>query len=77
MKKLILSLLFIVTTFAVTETKAQYNIVKISPFSAGLYTASIAWEHTINWNTSIQIGASYTPDVEIISEVFDGDTLEL
>jgi len=77
MKKLILSLLFIVTTFAVTETKAQHNVVKINPLSAGLHTASIAWEHTLNWNTSIQIGASYTPSVEIISSVFDGDTLEL
>jgi hypothetical protein len=77
MKKIILSLLFIVTTFTVTETKAQYNVVKINPISAGLHTASIAWEHTLNWNTSIQIGTSYTPAIEITSDLFDGDTLEL
>ena len=77
MKKIILSLLLIGTTLIATESKAQYNVIKINPLSAGLHTASIAWEHTINWNTSIQIGASYTPPIEIISDVFDGDTLEL
>jgi len=77
MKKIILSLVLIGTTLIATESKAQYNVIKINPLSAGLHTASIAWEHTINWNTSIQIGASYTPATEIISDVFDGDTLEL
>jgi len=77
MKKLILFLVLIGTAFTGTESKAQYNVIKINPLSAGLHTASIAWEHTINWNTSIQIGASYTPALEIVSSIFDGDTLEL
>ena len=64
MKKLILFLVLIGTAFTGIESKAQYNVIKINPLSAGLHTASIAWEHTINWNTSIQIGASYTPAVD-------------
>ena len=77
MKKIILSLVLIGSAIMATESKAQYNVIKINPISIGLRTASIAYEHTINWNTSIQMGISYTPESELVSDYFNGDTLLL
>lgn len=69
MKKLILLLVLIATAIVTTESKAQYNIIKtdLSLLNPGKHQ-SIHFEHTINWNTSIEIGAAlFNDDIEQIS----------
>jgi hypothetical protein len=69
MKKLILSLVFIVSAIGATELKAQYNIIKtdLSLLNPTKHH-SIHFEHTINWNTSIEMGVGlFNDDIEKIS----------
>jgi hypothetical protein len=69
MKKLILSLLFIVTSIGSTELKAQYSIIKtdLSLLNPTKHQ-SIHFEHTINWNTSIEMGVGlFNDETEQIS----------